>query len=212
MTPLLDLDAVRWNETGLVPVVVQRASSGEVLMVAWANREAVDQSLATGQMHYYSRQRASLWRKGETSGNTQRLVSLFLDCDGDTLLALVEPAGPACHAGTPTCFADASPRPWMTMADLAATIRARIRDSSPESYTARLSQERNLQVKKIGEEAAELVSSLATGDSSGVTHEAADLVYHVMVACASLGVEWPTIVEELSRRAVVLRTQDFRHG
>ena len=103
-----DLKAVHFDPAGLVPVVSQDAQTGEVLMVAWANRLALEETLATRIMHFWSRSRMSLWQKGETSGNTQSLVSLHLDCDGDTLLALVHPVGPACHTGASTCFGEGS--------------------------------------------------------------------------------------------------------
>ncbi len=104
MSHSLALDSLRWNSDGLVPVVVQDANSGQVLMLAYADRQALELTLQTGEMHFWSRSRGTLWRKGATSGNTQRLVALWADCDADCLLAQVSPAGPACHTGQASCF------------------------------------------------------------------------------------------------------------
>ncbi len=197
MTTSLDLDAVSFDaDTGTVTVVAQDAATGRVLMVANADREALARTIATGEMHYRSRRRG-LWRKGATSGNVQKVVSLALDCDGDTVLARVVPAGPACHTGQVSCFPDSShPSAWAMLAD---TIRARQRldDRAAEgveaparderSYTRVLLGDRNLRLKKIGEEAAEFVTACADSDAGRAAEEAADLVYHVAVALEALG-------------------------
>ncbi len=191
------LDALDFDRAGgLVPVVTQHAYTGEVLMVAWASREALEKTLATGEFWYHSRSRDALWHKGETSGNTLRLVSLHADCDADTVLARVLPAGPSCHTGAWSCF-----RAPPTLAALARTIEDR-RTADPEtSYTARLMADRNLRLKKLGEEAAELAVACADG-SDRVAAEAADLVYHVLVACAEAGVGLGDVLEELDERQV----------
>jgi phosphoribosyl-ATP pyrophosphohydrolase/phosphoribosyl-AMP cyclohydrolase len=193
MSTSLDLAAVRFDEDrGTVVVVTQDAATGRVLMVANTDREALQRTIETGEMHYRSRTRG-LWRKGATSGNVQRVVSLTLDCDGDTVLARVVPAGPACHTGTLSCFDDgAAPNAWSA---LAATISARHAavkeesraDEDSRSYTRKLLLDRNLRLKKIGEESAELVAACADGDAARSTEEAADLIYHVGVALEAVG-------------------------
>ena len=193
MSPRLDLDAVRFDKVaGTVIVVAQDAVTGRVLMVANADREALERTIETGEMHYRSRSRG-LWRKGATSGNVQRIVSLALDCDGDTVLARVVAAGPACHTGAVSCFDNsAAPTAW---SGLAATISARHAavkeesgaDEESRSYTRKLLRDRNLRLKKIGEESAELVTACADGDAARSTEEAADLIYHVGVALETVG-------------------------
>jgi len=180
---------------GLVPVVAQHAHTGEVLMLAYANREALERTLATGTMCYYSRSRDALWCKGETSGNTQRLVSLHADCDADAVLARVEPAGPSCHTGARSCFS-APP----TIAALADVLASRKTSPPAGSYTARLFGDRNLRLKKLGEEATELALACVTGETERVAEEAADLLYHALVACAAAGVEAADVLAALDRR------------
>ena len=174
--------------SGRVTVVTQDAITGAVLMVAHADCDAVERSQATGEMHYFSRTRG-LWHKGATSGNTQRLVSLSSDCDADALLARVVPAGPACHTGTYSCFGDSA-----LEADILGALSAVIREraagapaTGSESYTAQLLGDRNRRLKKIGEEAAELIAACADGDASRAADEAADLIYHVAVALQAAG-------------------------
>jgi phosphoribosyl-ATP pyrophosphohydrolase/phosphoribosyl-AMP cyclohydrolase len=168
---------------GLVTVVAQDAATGAVLMVAHADREALERTLATGEMHYTSRRRG-LWHKGATSGNTQRVARLVADCDGDAVLALVHPAGPACHTNAATCFGDA---PLHALGRLDATIAARAASPSPGSYTRGLLDDRNRRLKKVGEEAAELVVACADGDRDRAVEECADLFYHALVALRAVG-------------------------
>ena len=187
---MLDLDALNFEKgKGTVTVVAQDAASGAVLMVAAADREALERTLATGEMHYRSRTRG-LWHKGATSGNVQRVVSLSPDCDGDAVLARVTPAGPACHTGSTSCFGAAA-LAADTLAALDSTIATRgaipADADSPPSYTRRLLGDRNLRLKKIGEEAAELVTACADGDAARAGEEAADLVYHALVALRAVG-------------------------
>ena len=177
---------------GVVTVVAQDAITGAVLMVAAADREAVECSVQTGEMHYRSRSRG-LWHKGATSGNVQRIVSLTADCDGDSLLALVLPAGPACHSGSTSCFGPAaSSSDALGALDqvIAARAAAHLADSSSvasASYTQRLLGDRNLRLKKLGEESAELVVALADADRDRAAEEASDVVYHTLVALRALG-------------------------
>jgi phosphoribosyl-ATP pyrophosphohydrolase/phosphoribosyl-AMP cyclohydrolase len=198
---MLELGALNFDKGGgLVTVVTQDARTGAVLMVAHADREALERTLATGEMHYRSRTRG-LWHKGATSGNVQRVVSLAADCDGDAVLARVAPAGPACHTGAVSCFgggalgADA-------LAELDATIGARAADAPADkpSYTQRLLADRNLRLKKLGEEAAELVLACADGDTPRAAEEAADLVYHTLVALRALGLSLDDVRRVLAER------------
>lgn len=204
---MLDLDQLDFTKgAGLVSVVAQDATTGDVLMVAFADREALDATIRTGEMHYHSRTRG-LWHKGGTSGNVQRLVSLTADCDSDAVLARVIPAGPACHTGATTCFTKPGIAPPSSdaFAELDATIDARaVATSLPAerpSYTRKLLDDRNLRLKKIGEEAAEFVLACADDDPERATSEAADLLYHTMVALHALGIRLSDVREELSRRA-----------
>ena len=220
---MLSLDTLNFDKgNGLVTVVTQDARTGAVLMVAHADREALERTIASGEMHYRSRTRGA-WHKGATSGNVQRVVSLVVDCDGDAVLARVDPAGPACHTGAVSCFggealgADA-------LGVLDATIAERARSSTQEgsppfthgstepseppnqsdtqwpSYTQRLLADRNLRLKKLGEEAAELVLACADGDAARAAEEAADLVYHTLVALRPLGLSLDDVRRALAGR------------
>jgi phosphoribosyl-ATP pyrophosphohydrolase/phosphoribosyl-AMP cyclohydrolase len=182
-----DLDRLDFTKSaGLVTVIAQDDRSGAVLMVAHADREALERTLATGEMHYRSRTRGP-WRKGETSGHTQRVVSLTADCDGDAVLARVEQTGPACHTGAPTCFGPPSADHGSELARLDATIDARARATDESSsYTRRLLNDRNLRLKKLGEEAGELAVACADADRERAVNEAADVFYHTLVALRSL--------------------------
>jgi len=203
----LDLDSLDWAKgNGLVTVVAQDATTGAVLMVAFADREALERTLETGEMHYRSRSRGP-WHKGATSGNVQRVVSLAPDCDRDTLLARVVPAGPACHTGATSCFADADNGDAISA--LASTIEVRAGAPSAAtttnrpSYTRRLLDDRNLRLKKLGEETAELVTGLADGDRERAAEEGADVIYHTLVALRAAGVTLDDVRNVLARRAGV---------
>jgi phosphoribosyl-ATP pyrophosphohydrolase/phosphoribosyl-AMP cyclohydrolase len=213
-TGTLDLDTLDFAKgAGLVTVVTQDAASGTVLMVAHADREAMERTLATGEMHYRSRTRG-LWRKGETSGNLQRVVSLHADCDRDVVLARVEAAGPACHTGAVSCFGDpavrldALDRVGEVIAQRAATMPSGTPAGDPPptagggrpSYTQRLLADRNLRLKKIGEEAAELVTACADGDRTRAIEETADLVFHALVALRACGAGIADVRSALSAR------------
>jgi phosphoribosyl-AMP cyclohydrolase / phosphoribosyl-ATP pyrophosphohydrolase len=186
---------------GLVTVVAQDADTGIVLMVAHADREALERTVQTGEMHYRSRTRG-LWHKGSTSGNVQRVIALRADCDGDAVLARVRPAGPACHTGRTSCFGDGVAGDAFSSLD--ATLAARAR-SEPEgekpSYTRRLLGDRNLRLKKIGEEAAELVLACADEDRARAIEEGADLLYHSLVALRAVGVTTDDVRREIAKRA-----------
>ena len=192
---MIDLDELDFAKGGgLVTVVAQDAVTGSVLMLAHADREALERTLASGEMHYRSRSRGA-WHKGATSGNVQRVVSLTADCDGDAVLARVLPAGPSCHTGAAFCFdgpsGDALSALDRTIEDRATTglSGAASVDAMPAAgYTHRLLGDRNLRLKKLGEEAAELVTACADGDGGRAAEEAADLLYHMMVALRAVGV------------------------
>jgi phosphoribosyl-ATP pyrophosphohydrolase/phosphoribosyl-AMP cyclohydrolase len=206
-----DLESLRFDpESGLLPVIAQDGDTGDVLMLAWANRESLTETLQSGEMTYWSRSREELWRKGATSGNVQRLVTLHADCDGDAVLARVRPAGPACHTQEATCFGEgASSRPILDA--LWETLIGRARERPEGSYTARLLDDENLRTKKLGEETAELIVALmriggGDGAEAGdlergrAAEEAADLIYHVLVALLAAGVTLEDVMAELERR------------
>jgi phosphoribosyl-AMP cyclohydrolase / phosphoribosyl-ATP pyrophosphohydrolase len=188
---------IRFDDRGLVPVIAQDAITGAVLTLAHANREALEKTLETGEAHYYSRSRQELWRKGATSGNTQRVVEVLLDCDEDALLYRVEPQGPACHTGEDSCFfttlygTDAhdsgGPNFGRVVEKLAGTIAERHREMPEESYTAGLIRRGTPRVaQKVGEEAIEVV--VAALRDERLAEEAADLVYHLLVLLEERGV------------------------
>jgi phosphoribosyl-AMP cyclohydrolase / phosphoribosyl-ATP pyrophosphohydrolase len=199
---VLDLDALDFAKGGgLVTVVTQDATTGAVLMVAHADREALEQTITSGEMHYRSRTRGP-WHKGATSGNTQRVVSLAADCDGDAVLARVAPAGPACHTGSRSCFGDvALGADALGALDRTIARRAAEEGSSGKGYTQKLLADRNLRLKKLGEEAAELAVACADGDAPRATAEAADIIYHTLVALRALGLSLDAVRAELQARA-----------
>jgi phosphoribosyl-ATP pyrophosphohydrolase/phosphoribosyl-AMP cyclohydrolase len=179
-----DLDLVDFSKrNGVVIVVAQDADDGRVLMVAEADRDALTRTLETKEMWLRSRTRGS-WHKGATSGNVQRVVELRLDCDGDSVLALVRPAGPACHTGEVSCFGAYHPD---HIARLDAVIESRRQNPVAGSYTAKLLTDTNLRLKKIGEESAELIVACSESDGARAADEAADLFYHTAVALAASG-------------------------
>jgi phosphoribosyl-ATP pyrophosphohydrolase/phosphoribosyl-AMP cyclohydrolase len=194
-------DALAYDSAGLIPVVVQDAASGDVLMVAYANREALDRTAQTGLAHFWSRSRGALWRKGETSGNEMRVREVRADCDRDALLMVVDPAGPACHTGTRTCFGDDTPTAAGIMGDLGRVIAARASASPDGSYTARLlAKGPDHVLKKIGEEATEVVLAAKSESDERLAEEAADLLYHLMVAMAQRRVPFARALEVLRAR------------
>ena len=200
-TMTLDLDSLDFSKgNGFVTVVAQDANSGTVLMVAHATRDALEHTIATGEMHYTSRTRG-LWHKGATSGNVQRVVSLTADCDRDAILARVHPAGPACHNGSTSCFREtALGADVLSVLDL--TIAARVADSSTDiSYTRKLLNDRNLRLKKLGEEAVELAVACVDGDRARAAEETADLVYHALVAVHAVGGSLADVRAVLASRA-----------
>ncbi len=177
-------EQVVYDEHGLVPCVVQDWRTGEVLMLAYMNAEALQRTRATGELHLYSRSRERAWHKGETSGNVQAVRALRLDCDGDTLLALVEPAGPACHTGERTCFhrGELDPAaPHEVLPTLERTLRVRAQERPEGSYTVALLDDPALAGVKVREEAEEVTRAARDESEERVDEEAADLLYHLLV-------------------------------
>ena len=197
----MNLDALDFGKGGgLVTVVVQDAASGAVLMLAHADREALEQTLAAGELHFRSRTRG-LWRKGATSSKTLALESLSADCDGDAVLARVRPAGPACHTGARSCFGEAAMVPD-ALAALDRVIEARAAGGAPAtSWTRQLLEDRNLRLKKLGEEAAELAVACADGDRARAIEEGADLLYHALVALRAVDAGLEDVRAALAHRA-----------
>ena len=201
----IDLSLIKFDEKGLVPVVVQDAVTAEVLMTAWANAEALAETARREEMGFWSRSRGELWHKGETSGSRMCLRELRVDCDGDTLLAIVEPLGPACHTGERSCFyrslcgeADSTEA---TFGRLWRYLNVRKDDDPKESYTARLLRSGLSRVaQKVGEEGVETALACATGDRDGFRYEAADLLYHLLTACIAAGVPFDEVLRELASR------------
>jgi phosphoribosyl-ATP pyrophosphohydrolase/phosphoribosyl-AMP cyclohydrolase len=189
------------DAAGLVPVVVQDRASGDLLMVAWANAEALARTTETGLAHFWSRSRRTLWRKGETSGNGLRVVEVRADCDRDTLLFVVEPEGPACHTGARSCFGEPSPTAAGMLEELARVVAERAGAPPETSYTARLLAKGPDQVlKKIGEEATEVVLAGRAQSDERLAEESADLLYHLLVALHQRGVPLVRVMDELRKR------------
>ena len=214
-----DLTALRYDATGLLPVVAQDAFTGRVLMLAWANVEAVAKTLATGEAHFWSRSRNSLWRKGESSGNLLRVLSIEHDCDGDSLLLRVQPAGPACHTGATSCFdGEGDSFGGLDLGALERIVAARAGADPENSYTARLLAEGiERMAQKVGEEATEVViaalaahhgrdpQSEMTGEGrqarpQRLVEEASDLLFHLVVLLRASGVSTSDLARELSAR------------
>ncbi len=208
------LSEVKWNEQGLVPAVVQDVHSGAVLVLAWMNEQALERTLTSGLVHFYSRSRQALWQKGETSGNTLRLTELRLDCDGDTILVGAEPAGPTCHTGATSCFFrrnvdgdlhedDGPNMPSVSILPRLEAVLASRRDqaNAEKSYTkSLLSGGFDRILRKIREEHDELAEVLSEGERSAVVHETADLIFHVMVGLAARRLPIEEVWRELERR------------
>jgi phosphoribosyl-AMP cyclohydrolase / phosphoribosyl-ATP pyrophosphohydrolase len=190
---------VHFGDDGLVPVVAQSALAGEVLMVAYADREALERTRETGEAHYHSRSRGALWKKGETSGHHQIVEDVRVDCDGDAVLYLVRQRGPACHTGAPTCFGDPT---GSILIRLARTIADRGRSRPAGSYTARLLDAGIGRIaQKVGEEAVETVVAATSQDTARLTSETADLLYHLLVLLEAKNVPLDRVFEELAQRA-----------
>lgn len=205
------LAALRYDERGLIPVIAQDAETGEIRMVAWANQTAIERTLQTGQAHFFSRSRGELWLKGETSGNTLGVRGVWVDCDGDTLIYLVDPAGPSCHTGAETCFfrrleEDGSLRDdpggaAPTLLRLERTLEARRTSNAGKSYTKSLLDAGPTKIdEKVREEAAELGQALVAESDARVASEAGDVIYHLLVGLVLRQVPLRALLGELSKR------------
>jgi phosphoribosyl-ATP pyrophosphohydrolase/phosphoribosyl-AMP cyclohydrolase len=205
------IDDVKFDDSGLVPAVVQDARTGEVLTLAYMNAESLHRTIREGQTWFWSRSRAALWHKGATSGNTQRVVGVRLDCDRDAIVVQVEPAGPACHTGARTCFhnsLEGGPEPPTGQRDLGEVIdelytlvESRRREAPEGSYTAYLfAQGLDKILKKVGEEAAETIIAAKNADTRSLVGETSDLLYHLIVLLVERGVALDDVRDELARR------------
>jgi phosphoribosyl-ATP pyrophosphohydrolase/phosphoribosyl-AMP cyclohydrolase len=207
---MLDLSMLQFDERGLIPAIVQDITTDQVLMLAYMNREALQRTLATGMAHYWSRSRARLWQKGETSGHFQHVREIRYDCDADTLLMRVEQVGVACHTGERSCFFHVLSEPSQPtspavsealLSHLYEVVLERKQHPSKESYVAALLARGQDQVlKKVVEEAAEVVMASKDGQHQAIVHEMADLWFHSIVALGWHGIPPRQIFEELQRR------------
>lgn len=205
MTSTLDIARIDFAKgDGLVPAIVQDADTGAVLMMAYMNREALEQTLARQRAVFFSRSKRRLWEKGETTGHTLDVVNVVADCDQDTLLVTARPRGPACHNGTLTCFGDeprAAATPIAFLAKLEAVIAQRATEKPEASYTARLLEKGVTRVaQKVGEEGVELALAAAAQDDDKVVGESADLLFHLLVLLRARGVALGQVVRELEKR------------
>lgn len=205
----MNIEALAWDADGLLPVVISDARSGAILTLAWANREALAKTLASQQTHLYSRSRKALWRKGETSGYTQRVVEVAADCDGDALSYRVIPNGPACHTGAASCFhqplfADAGATTGdfaRAIVHLEAVLEDRKAAPPQGSYVAKLYAGGVDRIgKKIGEEATEVVIAAKNDDDDELIWESSDLIFHLLVLLAHRGIRLDRVGEHLLSR------------
>jgi phosphoribosyl-ATP pyrophosphohydrolase/phosphoribosyl-AMP cyclohydrolase len=201
---VVDPDDIRWGPDGLVPCIVQHWSSGEVLTLAYMSRESLDRTNESGETWFYSRSRAELWHKGETSGNVQSVRGLRYDCDADAILALVEPSGPACHTGERTCFHNGDLDALAPHEALPALERViaerRVAGDTAASYTARLLADPGLAGAKVEEEAEEVTRAVRDETDDRVREEAADVLYHLEVLLAGRGISLSEALSVLNAR------------
>jgi len=199
--PIQVPEALTYNDQGLLPVIAQDYASGDILMVAYANAEAVRLVGETGIAHFWSRSRGKLWKKGETSGNVLHVREARTDCDRDVLLLIVDPVGPACHTNARTCFGETTATGAGMPAELARIVAARLAERPEGSYTARLmAQGRQAVARKIEEETGELVQALAQESDERVAEEAADLLFHLSIALGERKVPVARVLQVLDER------------
>ena len=204
----MTINELKFDKDGLIPAVVVDAITKKVLTVAYMNRESLEISMAEGRTCFYSRSRKTLWRKGETSGNVQNIVSITADCDGDALTVLVEKAGPACHTGEESCFHnpvfESEERREFSLEALMTLIAGRKTDKKEGSYTTYLFEKgRDKILKKVGEECTEVIIGGKADDKKETVYEIADLVYHLMVLMIDMGITLEDIHRELASRHVI---------
>jgi len=208
----MNMEKLKFDASGLIPAVVQDASTREVLTVAYMSKESLGKSLETRETWFYSRSRQELWHKGATSGNTQKIVEIKYDCDGDALVVLVEPAGPACHTGAESCFSESLLKDevsadaailsdFAVVLELEKTIRERERDMPEGAYTTYLFDKGVDKIlKKVGEEASEVIIAAKNRDPEELKWEAADLLYHLMVLLQEQKLPLKNVLEVLNKR------------
>lgn len=201
---MTDIPNLRYDDKGLIPVIVQDCRTNEVLMMAYSNEEAVKLMYETGYTHFWSRSRGKLWKKGEESGHVQKIKSIQADCDDDTLLVRVEQTGVACHTGNPSCFFKliygSTDQTAAILPELIRAIEGRKAEPSEESYTCKLFGDENKMCKKIVEEAAEVGLAVKDHDTDEIACETSDLIYHTLVALIKEGVDLGKIYAELTER------------
>ena len=199
----LKFNDLRFDDRGLIPAIVQDANTREVLTLAYMNRESLQRTIETRETWFWSRSRNELWHKGATSGNTQHVVDLVADCDGDAIVVLVEPAGPACHTGSRSCFKDLKQDGDLgaLLAQLYTLIESRERDRPDGSYTTYLFDKGIDKIlKKVGEESAETIIAAKNEDAQPLVSEVSDLIYHLLVLLVARGISLDQIREELAQR------------
>ena len=198
----IEISTMDWNKgEGILPAIIQDAKTEQVLMLGYMNAESLTQTYETGLVTFYSRSRKTLWTKGETSGNTLRLVSIESDCDQDTLLVRATPTGPTCHEGTTSCFGDKGPQGLGFLAKLENLIEERKTADTDSSYTAKLLQgPLHKAAQKVGEEGVETALAAIAETDDGLVYEAADLIYHLMVLLAAKDVAFNDVISELQSR------------
>ena len=201
----MSLADLTFDERGLIPAIVQDAATGTVLMLAWMDREAIEATERTGEVHFHSRSRGALWRKGETSGNTLHAVEVLPDCDRDTLLVRAHPMGPVCHTGSATCWgADPAPPLARTLSELAALLAARKRELPEKSYSAELFRKgRGAIAQKVGEEALELGLAAVSESHERAVSELTDLLYSAMVLATELGIGADEVSRSLAEKKLI---------
>jgi len=204
----VNLAEVHFDERGLVPAIVQDAGTGSVLMLAWMDRDAIEATERTGEVHFHSRSRDALWKKGETSGNTLHAIDVRADCDGDALLVRAHPKGSVCHTGTATCWGnDPAPTLARTLSELAALLQERKRDLPERSYSAELFRKgRGAIAQKVGEEALELALATVAESPERALSEFTDVVYALLVLATELGISADDIARSLAeKKAAAIR-------
>ena len=206
---MINIDELKFDEKGLIPAVVQDAVSGKVLTVAYMNRESIEISMKEGRTCFFSRSRQELWRKGETSGNFQHIVSMTADCDKDALLVKVEKDGPACHLGNESCFHDnmlweSDELSEFTLEGLYQLLEGRMKDKPEGSYTTYLFEKGIDKIlKKVGEECTEVIIAGKADDKKETVYEIADLAYHIMVMMVQMGISVEDVHRELASRHII---------
>jgi phosphoribosyl-ATP pyrophosphohydrolase/phosphoribosyl-AMP cyclohydrolase len=196
-----DPEAVKFDERGLVPAIVQDARTREVLTLAYMNRESLQRTIETGQTWFWARSKQRLWHKGEESGNTQDVVEMAHDCDNDAIVVLVNPAGPACHTGTRSCFRSENMDVAVVFDELYQVIQSRERDRPEDSYTTYLfNNGLDKILKKVGEESAETIIAAKNGEPKPFVAEVSDLIYHLLVLLVAKGVSLDEVRNELGQR------------